>query len=172
MGAPRSGTAQPRVSNHPDEDGRDALRRGTRVYESVALRRSLWQMATSFLPFFLLCALMYRTLAFSWPLTALLAVFAAGFIVRIFIIQHDCGHGSFFRSRAANHAVGTLCSLITVTPYLLWRRQHAGHHGHWNNLDHRLYGSDIYSGCLTLAEYGELSGARRWVAFCPRSSRS
>ena len=158
-----SGTGQPLDSSNPGGDDRDALRRSTRVYEAGKLRHSLWQMANSFLPFFILCALMYRTLAISLPLTAALAVLAAGFVVRIFIIQHDCGHGSFFRSRAANHAVGMFCSLITVTPYLLWRRQHAGHHGHWNNLDHRLYGSDIYSGCLTLAEYEQLSGPRRWL---------
>ena len=148
-------------NNHVDD--RDALRRSTRVYEGGQLSRSLWQMANSFLPFIALCALMYRTLAISLPLTAALAVAAAGFVVRIFIIQHDCGHGSFFRSRVANHAVGALCSLVTVTPYLLWRRQHAGHHSHWNNLDHRLSGSDIYSGCLTLAEYRQLSGSRRWL---------
>jgi omega-6 fatty acid desaturase (delta-12 desaturase) len=90
-----------------------------------------------------------------------LAVAAAGFLVRIFIIQHDCGHGSFFRSRAANDAVGMLCSLVTFTPYLMWRRQHAGHHSHWNNLDRRVSGTDIYSGCLTLDEYRRLSGPRR-----------
>ena len=149
--------------NNTHGDERDALRRSTRVYEGGDLRHSLWQMANSFLPFFIVCALMYRTLAISVPLTAALAVAAAGFVVRIFIIQHDCGHGSFFRSRLANHTVGVFCSLFTLTPYLIWRRQHAGHHSHWNNLDQRLYGSDIYSGCLTLAEYRQLSGPRRWL---------
>jgi len=161
MGGGRSGTGHAPTPGNPAGDDRDAVRLSTRAYEGGRLSLSLWQMANSFLPFFVLCALMYWTLTFSLPLTAALAVAAAGFVIRIFIIQHDCGHGSFFRSRAANHAVGAFCSLITVTPYLLWRRQHAGHHGHWNNLDQRLYGSDIYSGCLTLAEYGELSGWRR-----------
>jgi omega-6 fatty acid desaturase (delta-12 desaturase) len=148
-------------SNTSRGDDRDALRRNTRVYEASELRRSLWQLANSFVPFIALCALMYWSLTVSIALTAALAVAAACFVVRIFIIQHDCGHGSFFRSRAANHAVGTLCSLVTLTPYLLWRRQHAGHHSHWNNLDRRLSGSDIYSGCLTLAEYRQLSGLRQ-----------
>jgi len=147
-------------TEHPGDE-RDALRRGTRVFEGAVLRRSLWQLANSFLPFLALSALMYWTLPISLLLTLALAVAAAGFAVRIFIIQHDCGHGSFFRSRAANHAVGALCSLVTLTPYLMWRRQHAGHHSHWNNLDRRLSGADIYSGCLTVAEYQRLSGIRR-----------
>ena len=149
-------------TERPNDD-RDTLRRSTRTYEGAVLRRSLWQLANSFLPFLALCALLYRTLGISEPLTAGLTVMAAGFAIRIFIIQHDCGHGSFFRSRAANHAVGALCSLVTLTPYLMWRRQHAGHHSHWNNLDRRLSGSDIYSGCLTLEEYRLLSGTRRWL---------
>ncbi|GGF48250.1 fatty acid desaturase [Aliidongia dinghuensis] len=147
--------------NDPSGDERDALRRSTRAFERPTLGRSLWQMANSFLPFLATCALMYWTLTFSPLLTAALGVAAAGFLVRIFIIQHDCGHGSFFRSRAANNAVGTLCSLVTFTPYLMWRRQHAGHHSHWNNLDRRLSGTDIYSGCLTLAEYQALPGTQR-----------
>ena len=145
----------------PSADDHNALRRSTRVFERPMLGRSLWQIATSFLPFLACCALMYWTLAFAPLLTAALGVAAAGFLVRIFIIQHDCGHGSFFRSRAANSAVGLLCSLATFTPYLMWRRQHAGHHSHWNNLDRRLSGADIYAGCLTLAEYETLPGVRR-----------
>lgn len=90
-------------------------------------------------------------------LTLGLAVVAAGFVVRIFVIQHDCGHGSFFKSRRANEALGRLCSIITFTPYTHWRRQHAGHHAVWNNLDRRWSGSDIYSTCLTVAEYRALT---------------
>jgi omega-6 fatty acid desaturase (delta-12 desaturase) len=141
---------------------RTALQRTAAQHEGAILRRSLWQMATSFLPFLAICAVMYWSVSVSWLLTLALSVLAAGFVVRIFIIQHDCGHGSFFRSRRANLAVGTICSLFTLTPYLMWRRQHAGHHANWNNLDRRLSGVDIYSGCLTVAEYGELSPIRRW----------
>src|SRR3546814_18514742 len=81
---------------------------------------------------------------------------AAGFVVRIFIIQHDCGHGAFFRSRRANAAMGWVCSLITCTPFDNWRRLHAGHHGIWNNLDRRPGFLDMYSSCLTVAEYQAL----------------
>ncbi|MGH7095025.1 MAG: fatty acid desaturase family protein [Stellaceae bacterium] len=93
-----------------------------------------------------------------------LSVLAAGFLVRIFIIQHDCGHGSFFKSRRANYLTGILCSLMTLTPYAFWRRQHARHHGSWNNLDRRAAsGLDIYSSCLTVAEYRGLARWRRAV---------
>lgn len=141
---------------------RNALRHVTRVHEGSILRSSLWQMANSFLPFLAICALMYWSLSTSYVVTLSLAVVAAGFVVRIFIIQHDCGHGSFFRSRQANNGVGILCSLITFTPYLMWRRQHAGHHGHWNNLDRRSSGADIYSVCLTVDEFQCLSARQRW----------
>jgi omega-6 fatty acid desaturase (delta-12 desaturase) len=83
----------------------------------------------------------------------------AGFTVRLFIIQHDCGHGAYFKSRWANEIVGQLCSLTTYTPYALWRRQHAAHHAVWNNLDKRP--GDIYSSCLTLREYEALSPLRQ-----------
>ncbi|WP_035693645.1 fatty acid desaturase [Azospirillum halopraeferens] len=122
---------------------------------------SAWQVVNSFIPFFALCAAMYASLEFSYWLTLALAIPAAGFVVRIFIIQHDCGHGSFFRSRRANDALGMVCSLITLTPYFSWRRQHAGHHANWNNLDRRLSGLDIYSNCLTVREYKRLSRAQR-----------
>jgi acyl-lipid omega-6 desaturase (Delta-12 desaturase) len=148
---------------HPSGDERDAVRRNSRTYEKPVLRHSLWQIANSFLPFIVACALMYRTLAVFPLLTVLLGTAAAGFLVRIFIIQHDCGHGSFFRSRTANTAVGMLCSLVTFTPYLMWRRQHAGHHGDWNNLDRRVSATDIYASCITVAEYQALSARERWL---------
>lgn len=138
-----------------------AIRAITARYRTPRLVISLWQMANSFLPCLGLYALMYASLALSYWLTLALSVVTAGFIVRIFIIQHDCGHGSFFRSRRANDAVGLLCSLFTLTPYSMWRRQHAGHHAHWNDLDSRLSGIDIYSTCLTVNEYRALPTWRR-----------
>ncbi|TXL82447.1 fatty acid desaturase [Vineibacter terrae] len=104
---------------------------------------------------------MYATLAVSLWLTLAMAVPAGGFLVRIFVIQHDCGHGAFFRSPAANDWIGRLCSLATLTPYANWRRQHAVHHANWNNLDRRESGSDIYSACLTTREYHRLKPLRR-----------
>ncbi len=139
-----------------------ALRQTTQAYEGAVLKRSLMQLANSVVPFFVLSAAMYWMLPHSYLLTLLLGILAGGFVVRIFIIQHDCGHGSFFKSRRANDAVGMFCSLITLTPYAMWRRHHSLHHGNWNNLDHRESGVDIYSGCLTVAEYQALTGWQRW----------
>jgi len=132
-------------------------------FQSPILVESLGQFASSFGGFLCTCAAMYLTVGISYWITLPLAVVAAGFLVRIFIIQHDCGHGSFFRSRRANHALGLLCSLLTLTPFAAWRRQHAGHHRIWNDLDRRMSGVDLYSSCLTVAEYQALSPwRRRW----------
>ncbi|CAH2602990.1 Fatty acid desaturase [Rhodovastum atsumiense] len=123
------------------------------------------QLATTVLPLVALLAAMHIGLAAGWWwLVPLLTLPAVGLTVRTFIIQHDCGHGSFLSSRFANDAIGRLCSLFTFTPYAHWRRQHAQHHGTWNDLDRRDgRGSDIYSTCLTVAEYAALSPrGRRW----------
>jgi acyl-lipid omega-6 desaturase (Delta-12 desaturase) len=140
-----------------------SIRATTSRYRAPSLAISVGQMASSFLPCLGLYALMYASLALTYWATLALSVVTAAFIVRIFIIQHDCGHGSFFRSRRANEGVGMLCSLFTLTPYSMWRRQHAGHHAHWNDLDRRMSGSDIYSTCLTVDEYRALPRWRRSV---------
>jgi omega-6 fatty acid desaturase (delta-12 desaturase) len=92
----------------------------------------------------------------------------SGLLVRVFIVQHDCGHGAFFRSRRANDAVGMICSVLTFTPYANWRRQHNLHHGNWNNLDRRQAGTDLYSECLTVEEYW---ARPRWRRFTYRALR-
>lgn len=154
----RAPAAAPAASDHHREVRRIAAR-----FQGPILHRSLIQIATSFGGFFASCAAMYALLGTSYLLALLLAPVAAGFLVRIFIIQHDCGHGSFLPKRRANDALGGLCSLLTLTPYANWRRQHAGHHGVWNDLDRRDNGVDIYSSCLTVAEYRELTPRGRWV---------
>lgn len=139
------------------------LRESLRAFQRPSVTDSLGQMANSFLPFIALWSLMYLSLDVGYWLTLMLAIPAAAFVVRIFIIQHDCGHGAFFRSRRGNDAVGRLCSLVTFTPYAGWRRQHADHHANWNNLDRRSTGVDIYSTCMTVEEYGRLSPRRRRI---------
>jgi omega-6 fatty acid desaturase (delta-12 desaturase) len=111
---------------------------------------------------------MYWSLQFSYFLTLLLAIPAGALLVRVFIVQHDCGHGSFFASRRANDLMGTICSVFTLTPYANWRRQHAAHHANWNNLDKRASGRDIYSVCLTVKEYRDMTG---WQRLAYRVSR-
>src|ERR1700751_5099080 len=140
----------------------DQILSGTRAFQGPILARILGQLATSFGGFFAPCTAMYMVLAVSLWITLPMSALAAGFLVRISIIQHDCGHGSFFKSRWANELIGRLCSLMTLTPYAFWRRQHARHHGGWNNLDRRsASGLDIYSPCVTVAEYRALGCWRR-----------
>ena len=142
--------------------GKTKLRRDVARFQAPILRKSLSQIVTSFGGFFATCAAMYIVTDVSYWMACTLAPLAAGFLVRIFIIQHDCGHLAFFRTRRANEIVGIACSLLTLTPYASWRRQHADHHGVWNDLDRRQSGADIYSSCLTVAEYRALSPGARW----------
>src|SRR5262249_38063475 len=130
-------------------------------FRAPILSQSLFQLATSMGGFFTVSAAMHLLLPVSFWLVVPLIPIAAGFLVRIFIIQHDCGHFAFFRFRRANNSVGFFCSLLTLTPYISWRRQHAGHHGVWNDLERRQSGADIYSSCLTVAEYRAMSNWRR-----------
>jgi omega-6 fatty acid desaturase (delta-12 desaturase) len=131
-------------------------------FQSPSLRHSLWQGGTTFAAFLALVAVLYGGLALGWWPVLVLALPAAGLVVRIFIIQHDCGHGAYFRSPWANQAVGFCCSLLTFAPYAHWRRQHAGHHGIWNNLDRRDRGADFYSSCVTVAEYRAMTARQRF----------
>jgi len=147
--------------NSPLAASSASLRQALRSYQAPDHGRSAWQIVIAFVSFIGLCALMYVLVDVSIWLAWALAVPAAGIVVRIFILQHDCGHGALFRSKRLNDWVGRLCSLVTLTPYANWRRQHAMHHANWNNLDRRESGADIYSTCLTTAEYRRMSPGRR-----------
>ena len=116
--------------------------------------KSSWQISNSLLPFCGLWYLMYQSVAWSYCLTLLLAMPTAGFLVRLFIIQHDCGHHSYFRSRRANDLVGGILGLFTLTPYYLWRRSHSRHHASSGDLSHRGHG-DVWT--LTVDEYVRLT---------------
>ncbi len=118
--------------------------------------KSCWQVVNSLLPFCGMWYLMYLSLSWSYWLTLLLAIPTAGFLVRIFIIQHDCGHHSFFRNRRANDLLGHFCGILTLTPYHHWRRSHARHHASSGDLSHRGHG-DV--SVLTVDEY---LGRSRW----------
>ncbi len=101
---------------------------------------SLWQITNSLIPLIGTLILMYFSLRVSYFLTLILSVLAAGFVARLFIIQHDCGHYSFFKTRRANDITGWLISNITIIPYFYWRKQHAIHHATTGNLDKRGHG--------------------------------
>src|SRR6516162_5197735 len=91
--------------------------------------RSIFEIAVTLVPFAALWALAMAAVHIGhWELSFLLATPAAGFLVRLFMIQHDCGHGAFFRHRLANDWVGRFLSVLTLTPYDDWRRAHAIHH--------------------------------------------
>jgi omega-6 fatty acid desaturase (delta-12 desaturase) len=121
-------------------------------------RRSLIQLLSSAIPFFALWILAYRAMTVSYWLTLGLAIPAAGFLMRLFMIQHDCGHGSFFRSRRARDLLGFWIGVLTLTPYAYWRKTHAYHHAHSGDLDLRGFG-DIDT--LTVNEYLGLPWHRR-----------
>ena len=144
------------------------LRAAVAPFETPSLRLGVWQLFTSIGLYAATLAAMYWSLSVSYWLTLALVVPAGALLVRVFIVQHDCGHGSFFASRRANDLVGRVCGVLTLAPYQSWRRQHAQHHANWNNLDRRESGSDIYSTCLTVTEYRALSPWRRFLYCLPR----
>lgn len=91
-------------------------RKIVKQYQAPCLKKSLWQIANSMGPYIALWIVMYFTVSVSWPLTICLAAISGLFLVRVFIIFHDCGHGSYFKSKNANNAVGFLAGLMTLTP--------------------------------------------------------
>ena len=112
--------------------------------------RSVWQVINSLVPFLFLWYLAYRSLEVGYWLTLLLIIPAGGFMARLFIIFHDCCHGSFFRSVKANERLGILLGVLVLTPFYEWRHNHAIHHATAGDLDRRGVG-DVYT--MTVAEY-------------------
>jgi acyl-lipid omega-6 desaturase (Delta-12 desaturase) len=133
-----------------------------------SLIRALWQLGNTLPPFVLLWSLMAWSIHADWGhgWVLLLALPAAGLYVRLFIIQHDCGHGSFFASRRANQWVGACLGLLTLFPFGYWKKTHAIHHGTSGNLDRRGFG-DVYT--LTVREYRALPTWGRLLYRCNRS---
>jgi omega-6 fatty acid desaturase (delta-12 desaturase) len=142
----------------PADDLRSDWRRIVAAYQSPDLKRSVWQLVNSVVPYLALWYLAYRLLAVSYWLALPAAILAAGFMVRVFIIFHDCGHGSFFRSKRANDLVGVITGILTFTPYHDWRAEHARHHATAADLDRRGSG-DVWT--MTVREYREGSFWRR-----------
>jgi acyl-lipid omega-6 desaturase (Delta-12 desaturase) len=134
----------------PVEDAKRTWKQAVAAYQNPDVRRSVWQLANSLAPFLALWYVAYRLLAVSYWLTLATDVLAAGFLIRVFIIFHDCGHGSFFRSKAANDTIGFVTGVITLTPYYEWRHEHALHHATAGDLDRRGRG-DVWT--MTVSEY-------------------
>ena len=129
-------------------------------YQEPSTPRAVWQIVNTLVPYALLWWLMYLSLSVSWWLTLPLAVLAGVLVVRIFIIFHDCGHGSYFKSRTANDIVGFIAGLLTVTPYHHWRWEHSVHHSSSGHLDKRGTG-DIWT--MTVQEYLDSSLGKRFA---------
>jgi omega-6 fatty acid desaturase (delta-12 desaturase) len=108
-----------------------------RKYQVADTKRAIWQVINSFVPFLILMVAMWFALKLSFWLMLPLAILAAGFQVRTFIIQHDCGHNSFFPSKQANNILGGILGVFTLTPYAYWRKTHAIHHATAGDLDFR-----------------------------------
>jgi omega-6 fatty acid desaturase (delta-12 desaturase) len=121
-------------------------------------KRGIFQLAITAAIFAALWVVMLLTMKYGYWITLLLAVPAAGFVLRFFMIQHDCGHSAFFKSRRANDILGHLIAPLTLTPYTYWRGAHAEHHATSGNLDLRGVG-DVTT--LTVREYLALSWWRR-----------
>ena len=134
-------------------------------FQEPSTLRATWQLVNTVGLYALVWYLIYRSLG-TWWLTIPLAVIGGALLVRVFIIFHDCGHGSFFKSRLANDIVGFFSGMLTFTPYYHWRWEHSLHHATAGDLDRRGVG-DIWT--MTVQEYLESS---RWRRFSYRLARN
>lgn len=126
------------------------LKNALREYRGPRVARSVVEILLTVIPFAALWALAWAGVSNGYWLALVLVVPAAGFLVRLFMIQHDCGHRSFFRSRRANDWVGRIIGVLTLTPYAFWRYTHARHHAGHGNLDRPRIGG---INTLTVDEY-------------------
>ncbi|MCH2196351.1 fatty acid desaturase [Kordia sp.] len=155
------------AQNNIDKEIKEALKNWRSIiskYKKKNTKKAIGQMLSSFLPFIAVWVLMYFTLEFSLTLTILLGILNAFFLVRIFIIQHDCGHGSFIKSKKASDIIGYACSVFSFLPFKYWAETHTFHHGHNGQLETRQVG-DMPT--LTVKEFREKSwwGKFRYKVF-------
>ncbi len=134
--------------SHP-ADTRDWIR-VLAQYREPSLARSLWVVTNTLVPFFAIWAVAWWALDISYWISFACAIVLGFFLMRIFCIQHDCGHGALFKSKRANDWLGRFVSILTITPYAVWRKMHAVHHETHGNLDRREMG-DVRT--LTVEEY-------------------
>ena len=142
-----------------------ALQQAIRKYERSNLLKAVWQITNTFIPYLILCILMYLSYKAGFPywITICLGIVASGMLVRIFIFFHDCAHQSFFASRKANTVIGYICGVLTFTPYEEWRKSHGWHHNTFGDLDRRGQG-DVWT--LTAEEFHTASKLKRfWYRF-------
>src|SRR5947207_1635720 len=131
-----------------------------REFQKPSRARAWWQIINTLIPYAAIWYLIYLSRSISWWLVLPLAVLAGMFLVRVFIIFHDCGHGSYFKSRNTNEVLGFITGLLTFTPFYQWRYDHAIHHATSGHLDKRGTG-DLWT--LTVEEYLASSRLRRFA---------
>lgn len=129
-------------------------------YRRPSHRRSTFELLVTGTSFFALWGAAWWALSISYWLTLAISIPAGAFLIRLFLIKHDCGHGAFFRRQSVNNWVGRVLGVLTLTPYDVWRRSHATHHATSGNLDKRGIG-DIDT--LTIDEYRALPRMRKIV---------
>ncbi len=127
-------------------------------YQNPDIRKSIWQLVNTLVPYIGLWVLMVYAMKISYWLVLALAIPAGGLVVRLFIFLHDCGHWSFFKSAKANHWVGSILGVLVFTPFFQWRQSHAVHHATAANLDKRGVG-DVWT--MTVEEFLEASKWKR-----------
>jgi omega-6 fatty acid desaturase (delta-12 desaturase) len=147
---------------------RTELRAAVAPFEGPKLLSGLGQIATSLGLYLVTLGLMYWLFGVHPALALVLAAPAAALLVRVFIVQHDCGHGSYLASRRANDNLGRVCAMLTLVPYEFWRKHHNAHHANWNNLDKQGSVADVYTVCLSIEEYRALSPWHRFLYRFPR----
>ena len=135
-------------------------------YQNPQRSKSIGQLLNTLVPYAIIWYVLIKYLSVSLWIDLPLMLIAAGLLVRVFIIFHDCGHGSFFKSQKANNFWGFITGVLIFTPYHNWRHDHAIHHSHSGNLDHRGTG-EIWT--MTVQEYLKSS---RWVRIKYRFARN
>lgn len=130
------------------------------AYKNPSVGGSIWQIINSLIPYIGLWILMAYAIQISWWLVLPLSIVAAGFTIRLFIIFHDCGHGSFFKSKTVNDTIGIIFGILTFTPYYRWHHAHLIHHRTAGNLDKRGVG-DVWT--LTVEEFKNLTPGKKFM---------
>ncbi|ULO05319.1 fatty acid desaturase [Paenibacillus sp. 19GGS1-52] len=135
-----------------------SLKKSVAPYEKYDRKKSIFQLINTLGPLVLLWYASYLSLSVSYWLTLVFAIATSGFVIRTFIICHDCTHGSFFKSRKANDIIGTITGIVALVPYRQWKLSHSIHHASSGNLDKRGIG-DIW--IMTVDEYAAASNWKR-----------
>jgi omega-6 fatty acid desaturase (delta-12 desaturase) len=137
-----------------------ALAKAITRHRTPSTARAVFEIAVTLAPFVLFWTAALVSIQRGWWAGLLFVIPAAGFLTRVFLIQHDCGHGAFFPSKAANDWTGRILGILTLTPYAYWRQTHAIHHATSGHLDRRVAGAiDTF----TVEEYRAMSPARRFL---------